>query len=114
MPYPARPHHDPLSQFAGTRGQWLPPGGTAELTKYVVREYAQGRSLRELAELTDRSWSEVRKILAAAGVRRRPAGAQRISSRAGQLWKARGQAEQRPIRLCAQAIVRDASRLTAG
>lgn len=69
MPYPMRPRREPLPQFVGTHGR--PP----ELRSYVASEYAAGRSLRELAELTDRSWSEIRNLLAAAGVRRREAGA---------------------------------------
>jgi hypothetical protein len=35
-------------------------------------QYAAGLSLRELAELTDRSFSAVRNILDKHGVRRRP------------------------------------------
>ena len=80
MPYPERPRQGPLPQFKGTRGQWLPPGRTAELTKFVVEQYAEGRSLRELGELTDRAWREIANILDAAGVRRRPPGAQIISN----------------------------------
>lgn len=42
---------------------------------FIVAAYADGRSLRELAELTDRSHSAVRNILAKHGVLRRPRGA---------------------------------------
>jgi len=41
----------------------------------VVEQYLAGLSLRQIAELTDRSFSGVRRILASRGVRRRPAGA---------------------------------------
>jgi hypothetical protein len=41
----------------------------------IVEKYAAGRSLPELAELTDRSFSAVRNILARHGVHRRGAGA---------------------------------------
>jgi hypothetical protein len=41
----------------------------------IVQNYAAGRSLPELAELTDRSFSAVRNILARHGVHRRGAGA---------------------------------------
>jgi hypothetical protein len=76
--YPARPRRDPLPQFRGTRGQWLPPGRTAELTRFVVEKYVAGMSLREIGELTDRAWREVANILDAAGVPRRPSGAQTV------------------------------------
>ncbi|WP_242654216.1 helix-turn-helix domain-containing protein [Klenkia soli] len=47
----------------------------ARVERFVLEQYAAGRSLRELAELTDRSFSAVRKILDRHGVRRRPVGA---------------------------------------
>ncbi|MGY1669150.1 helix-turn-helix domain-containing protein [Geodermatophilus sp. SYSU D00710] len=40
-----------------------------------LQQYTAGRSLRELAELTDRSFSTVRNILDKHRVHRRPAGA---------------------------------------
>ena len=40
-----------------------------------MAEYAAGRSLRELAELTDRSHSAVRNILDKHGIGRRGTGA---------------------------------------
>lgn len=78
MPYPARPRLEPLPEFAGQQGQWLPPGRAARLQAYVAEQYTAGRSLRELSELTDRSFSEVRKILDDAGVPRRGVGAQKV------------------------------------
>ncbi|MGY1829049.1 helix-turn-helix domain-containing protein [Geodermatophilus sp. SYSU D01180] len=50
------------------------------MERYVVDQYAAGRSLRELAELTDRSFSAVRKILDRHGVRRRGVGAARLTA----------------------------------
>ncbi|WP_442929949.1 helix-turn-helix domain-containing protein [Modestobacter sp. VKM Ac-2979] len=47
---------------------------------FVLERYAGGRSLREIAELTDRSFSAVRNILDKHGVRRRAAGALRQCS----------------------------------
>lgn len=44
---------------------------------FVVEQYASGRSLREIAELTDRSHSAVRNILNKHGVSRRAPGAAR-------------------------------------
>jgi hypothetical protein len=75
MPYPARPRRDPLPEFAGQRGRWLPPGSSSRLSKFVVEQYNDGRSLREISELVDRSHREVANILSAAGVPRRPVGA---------------------------------------
>lgn len=77
MPYHARPVLDVLPEFAGTN---TPRGQTAEqrvrLIEYVATEYAAGRSLRELAELTGRSQTAVRRALDQSGVRRRGRGAQ--------------------------------------
>jgi hypothetical protein len=42
---------------------------------FIVEQYAADRSLRQLAELTDRSFSAVRNILDRRGVHRRGAGA---------------------------------------
>jgi hypothetical protein len=39
MAYPARPRRDPLPQFAGQRGRWLPPASTLWLTQFVVKQY---------------------------------------------------------------------------
>lgn len=51
MPYPPRPHLKPLPRFQGTAvtGTRADP----ELIKFVVSEYQSGRSLRELAVLSD-------------------------------------------------------------
>jgi hypothetical protein len=78
MPYPARPRREPLPEFAGRRGRWLPPGSTIRLTQFVVKQYNDGRSLREISELVDRSHREVANILHAVGVPRRPVGAARL------------------------------------
>ena len=43
---------------------------------FIVEQYAAGRSLRQLAELTDRSFSAVRNILSKHGVHRRGSGAE--------------------------------------
>ncbi|MGY1684959.1 helix-turn-helix domain-containing protein [Geodermatophilus sp. SYSU D00867] len=48
-----------------------------------MEQYAAGRSLRELAELTDRSFSAVRKILDRHGVRRRGPAHHRDTDPAG-------------------------------
>ena len=45
------------------------------MERFVVEQYLAGRSLRELAELTDRSFSAVRNILTKRGIQRRSTGA---------------------------------------
>lgn len=50
------------------------------LAAWVVEQYAEGRSLRELSELTGRSHGRVRNILEAQGLRRRGAGAASVDS----------------------------------
>lgn len=83
MPYPSRPVLDPLPQFAGTarNGVAHTDQQHRELMEFVVREYNQGRSLRQLGELTDRSQTAVRRLLDEAGVQRRSRGAAPASDR---------------------------------
>jgi predicted HTH domain antitoxin len=47
----------------------------ARIESFIVEQYQAGLSLRQLAELTDRSFSAVRKILARRSVHRRSSGA---------------------------------------
>jgi hypothetical protein len=47
----------------------------ARVEVFIVEQYRAGRSLRELSELTDRSFSAVRNILSRHGVHRRTSGA---------------------------------------
>ena len=75
MPYPPRPQLRPLPDFAGTASPRPDPVVQSRVEAFVVDQYAAGRSLRELAELTDRSFSAVRNILDKHRVSRRPAGA---------------------------------------
>jgi hypothetical protein len=75
VPYPPRPQLDPLPEFAGTASPRPDPGVQQRVERYIVKSYEAGRSLRELAELTDRSFSAVRNILDKHGVRRRDSGA---------------------------------------
>lgn len=78
MPYPERPVLKVLPQFRGSATIRQTAFQRAELLSYAAREYESGRSLRELAELTGRSQTAVRRALAQAGVRRRGPGARRI------------------------------------
>lgn len=66
---------------AGVRGHRRPrpnPQVQARVEAFMVEQYAAGRSLRQLAELTDRSFSAVRNILNRRGVHRRGAGAEAL------------------------------------
>ena len=75
MPYPPRPQLRPLPEFVGTAVPRPDPVVQARVERFVLEQYAAGRSLRQIAELTDRSVSAVRKILDKHGVHRRPTGA---------------------------------------
>jgi hypothetical protein len=75
VPYSPRPELRPLPEFAGTASPRPDPATQARVEIFVVEQYAAGRSLRELAELTDRSFSAVRNILRRHGVHRRGTGA---------------------------------------
>jgi hypothetical protein len=77
VPYPPRPHLRPLPEFDGTaRSGTTAAGGIQDrLERFVIEQYAAGRSLREIAELIDRSQTAVRRVLDKHGVRRRPSGA---------------------------------------
>jgi len=78
VPYPPRPQLQPLSEFVGTAVPRPDPVVQARVERFVLEQYAAGRSLREIAELTDRSWSAVRKILDKRQVLRRGVGAARL------------------------------------
>ena len=75
MAYPPRPTLKPLEEFQGTATVRQTPEQRQRLLTYVAQQYQDGRSLREIAELTDRTQSAVRRALQQAGVPRRPRGA---------------------------------------
>ncbi|MBB2987601.1 helix-turn-helix domain-containing protein [Terracoccus luteus] len=75
MPYPGRPVLEVLPQFVGTATIKQSPQQRAVLLDFVAQNYAAGRSLRELGELTGRSQTAIRRALDAAGVLRRAPGA---------------------------------------
>ena len=79
MPYPPRPQLRPLPGFAGTARSGTVPSARlqAQLEAFVLAEYAAGRSLRQIAELIDRSPTAVRRVLDKHGVSRRAVGAPR-------------------------------------
>ena len=75
MSYPGRKVHKTVPEFAGTNGSRQTSVQRARLLEFVAVEYRAGRSLRELAELTGRTQTAVRRVLDQAGVRRRRGGA---------------------------------------
>jgi hypothetical protein len=75
VPYPPRPHLRPLPDFRGTASPRPDPAVQARVEAFIVEQYEAGRSLRQLAELTDRSFSAVRNILTRHSVHRRSSGA---------------------------------------
>ncbi|SDG19865.1 helix-turn-helix domain-containing protein [Klenkia brasiliensis] len=83
MPYPPRPQLQPLPEFAGTAqaGRFLNRELRERLETYVVTAYTEGRSLREIAELVDRTSTAVRRVLDAHRVPRRAVGAARTGAR---------------------------------
>jgi hypothetical protein len=83
MPYPPRPQLRPLPAFAGTARIGTVPSRRlqAQLEVFVLTEYAAGRSLRQIAELIDRSPTAVRRVLDKHGVSRRAVGAPRQTDR---------------------------------
>lgn len=81
VPYPSRPQLRPLPEFRGTATPRPSPQLRDRLVAFVLAQYAAGHSLREIAELTDRSYSAIRNILQRNGVRRRAAGASAQGSR---------------------------------
>lgn len=73
-----QPGRDAAASVFGVRAECgFRPAGRPKLTRFVVTKH-EGISLPEIGELTDRAWREVANILDAAGVPRRPSGAQAI------------------------------------
>lgn len=74
------PSGRPLPRFAGTAvsGNAAAGGVQSQLEDFVVAQYRAGRSLREIAELVDRSQTAVRRVLDKHRVPRRAAGAARL------------------------------------
>jgi hypothetical protein len=77
MPYPGRPTLEPLPEFKGTATIKQMPEQRARLLAFAAAAYERGRSLREIAELTDRTQAAIRRALDQAGLSRRGPGAPR-------------------------------------
>lgn len=73
-PIPHAPRLEPMPEWRGTRNR-LRGEQLDALKGFIVTAYDEGKSLRQIAELTDRTWSDIRAILATTGVPRRPPGA---------------------------------------
>ncbi|MER7070988.1 helix-turn-helix domain-containing protein [Terrabacter sp. NPDC000476] len=78
MPYPDRPVLEVLPEFVGTASTHQTPEQRARLIAFCAEQYADGRSIRQLAELTGRTQTAVRRALDQAGVHRRGRGAPSI------------------------------------
>ena len=78
MAYPGRPVLEPLARFRGTATTRQTAEQRYELLAFAAEQYVGGRSLREIAELTDRTQSAIRRALAQAGVPLRGRGAPRL------------------------------------
>lgn len=79
MPYPTRPTLKVLPQFLGTASTRQTPAQRERLLTFLSEHYQRGRSLRELAELTGRTQSAVRRGLDQTGTPRRPRGARALA-----------------------------------
>mgnify|MGYP003416249049 FL=1 len=55
MPYPSRPVLEALPEFQGTATVRQSAEQRARLVTFSAEQYRAGRSLRQIAELTDRS-----------------------------------------------------------
>ena len=78
MVYHGRRVHDVLPEFVGSNVVRQTAEQRATLLKFVAREYPAGRSLRELAELTGRTQTAIRRALTELGIPRRERGAPRM------------------------------------
>ena len=71
--------HTVLPELVGTNGTRQTVEQRRRLISFVAAEYAAGRSIHELAELTGRTQGAVRRALDQAGVTRRGRGAPTIT-----------------------------------
>ena len=81
MVYPGRPVLEVLPEFVGTASPRQTSEQRARLLAFCAEQYVAGRSIHELAELTGRSQSAVRRALDQAGVPRRGRGAPAMARR---------------------------------
>ncbi|MCO5303755.1 MAG: helix-turn-helix domain-containing protein [Phycicoccus sp.] len=80
MPYPSRPVLEALPEFQGTATVRQSAEQRERLVAFSAEQYRAGRSLRQIAELTDRSQTAIRRALRQAGIQLRDPGAPSASS----------------------------------
>ncbi|WP_144723476.1 helix-turn-helix domain containing protein [Cellulosimicrobium sp. TH-20] len=78
MPYPSRPVLEVLPQFRGDLKNGCNLFQRDRFDRFVAEQYAAGRSLREVEELTGRTQTAVRRSLDRTGTPRRRRGAQQV------------------------------------
>ncbi|HZC53793.1 MAG TPA: helix-turn-helix domain-containing protein [Mycobacterium sp.] len=78
MVYPPRPTRKTLPEFVGTASSRPTPQQRRRFLDFVREQYPAGRSLRELAELTGRTQTAVRRALDELGIPKRERGAPRV------------------------------------
>lgn len=83
MPYPPRRTERAEQWAAGTArsGTTALGGIQGRLEAFIVAEYRNGLSLRQVAEKTDRSQTAIRRVLNKHAVPRRPRGAAPVPRR---------------------------------
>lgn len=88
MPYPGRPILQALPEFKGTATTRQTAQQRQRLLQFCATEYRAGRSIHELAELTDRSQGAIRRALSQAGIQLRGRGAYPIERNSQDATKA--------------------------
>ncbi|WP_127572810.1 helix-turn-helix domain-containing protein [Georgenia faecalis] len=81
MPYPSRPVLEPLAPFKYDLKNGYNPFQLHRFDAFVAEQYAAGLSLRQVAELTGRTQTAVRRSLDRTGVPRRGRGAEPLGER---------------------------------
>jgi predicted transcriptional regulator len=78
MVYPPRPTLRTLPEFVGSASTRPTPERRRQFLEFVRMHYPAGRSLRELAEMTGRTQTAVRRALDELGIARRGRGAPKV------------------------------------
>ncbi|MEE6295223.1 helix-turn-helix domain-containing protein [Georgenia wangjunii] len=81
MPYPSRPVLEPLAPFKYDLKNGYNHFQRDRFDAFVAEQYTAGLSLRQVAELTGRTQTAVRRSLDRTGVPRRGRGAEPLGQR---------------------------------
>jgi hypothetical protein len=81
MPYPSRPALDPLGPFKYDLKNGYNLYQRDRFDAFVAERYTAGLSLRQVAELTGRTQTAVRRSLGRSGIPRRGRGAPLLQDR---------------------------------